>query len=90
MWQGQSSETLNPKCVVDSFSEYVLNTCCMPRLGAEYTAEQDRHICNSQGVQSLALVNKYQKIITLLNTHCNCGKDYARVTIERASLKKWC
>ena len=42
------------KCVVDSFSEYVLNTYCVPRLGAVYTAEQDRHICSSQGVQSLA------------------------------------
>lgn len=51
---GTVLEILNPKCIVDSFSEYVLNTYCVPRLGAEYTTEQHRHICSSQGVQSLA------------------------------------
>ena len=40
MWQEPSPEILNPKCVVDSFSEYVLNTYCVPRLGAEYTTER--------------------------------------------------
>lgn len=76
MWQ-EPSPSLNPKCVVDSFSEYTLNTCGTG-LAAEYTTEQHRHICSSQGVQSLCMVNnKYQSIITLLNTHCNFEKTLA-------------
>lgn len=76
------SEIVNPKFVVYSVNDYLLNIYFVSRLGAEYTVKQVDTFWILK--EFTASHSKYKKLLHILLLNYNCEKDYVRVIIGRS------